>query len=195
MAIDNLSDQAIDLPILDVSDNSKANAERLVKAAVHYGFLYISPHGSPFTRSLIESQFAISKQFFSQTHDDKELYHIGTDNRGWIGMHNERLDPSKDTKEFKEAFNIGELDAQGRPQQRVPGFMSNESGLQQLRTFEDACFETCRLITDLLGLGLEVEDGSDWFSERHGKPGSCTMRLLHYPSLPDVRISCPKHSS
>ena len=103
-------------------------------------------------------------------------------------MHNERLDPSKDTKEFKEALNLGEF-ADGRPQQKLPEFMLSQGSAAQLTAFEDACFKTCEQITDLMGIGLEVEGGKDWFSKRHGKPGSCTTRLLHYPALPTVRSS------
>lgn len=174
----------IQLPILNIGDRSRGNSKCLVDAAVTYGFLYVSPEGTHFTRNLIESQFALSKEFFSQPATEKEHYHVGTDNRGWVGMHNEILDPGKQSKEFKEAFNIGEFDAQGMPQQEMPAFLSTETSLNQLRTFEDVCRQTCNQILDLVGIGLEVEGGDDWFSRRHGKPSGCTTRLLHYPSLP-----------
>jgi len=178
--------EVLDLPIIDVSDTSPNNGKRLVDAAVKYGFLYVSPNGTLFTEPLVQSQFALSERFFAQALSEKEKLKIGTDNRGFTGMHNEILDPSKDTKEFKEAFNIGEFDEANLPQQKMPDWLATGANLEQLSMFEEACRKTCNQILDLIGVGLEVEDGTDWFSKRHGRPSGCTVRLLHYPSLPEV---------
>lgn len=178
------SKQTIDLPIINVSDTSRENAHRLVQAAINYGFCYITPQGTPFSEQLIDSQFQLSKSFFSCPTSEKEKFHVATDNRGWLGMHNEILDPAKDTKEWKEAFNIGEFDADRLPRQQMPGVLSTETALEQLKAFEEACERTCEMFLILMGKGLEVEDGEDWFARRHGRPSGCTVRLLHYPQLP-----------
>lgn len=179
------SGPSIDLPIIDVSDTSSANAHRLVQAAIDYGFCYISPQGTPFSEQLIDSQFELSKSFFACPTSEKEIFHVTTDNRGWLGMHNEILDPAKDTKEWKEAFNIGEFDADRMPRQMMPGVLSTEDALNQLSNFEAACEKTCEMFLTLMGKGLDVEDGEDWFARRHGRPSGCTVRLLHYPQLPE----------
>ncbi|KAK5079040.1 hypothetical protein LTR64_002539 [Lithohypha guttulata] len=177
-------EQSLNLPVIDVSDTSPENGKRLVQAAIDYGFLYVSPEGTPFNEQLIDAQFKLSREFFTCPLSEKEKFHVGTDNRGWLGMHNEILDPAKQSKEFKEAFNIGEFDEERMPQQIMPGCLSTETSLTQLRDFEAACDKTCKMFLDLIGIGLEVEDGLNWFSKRHGRPSGCTMRMLHYPSLP-----------
>lgn len=192
VGVEGSSQDLIQLPIIDVSDTSIENGRRLVDAAIKYGFLYISPEGTLFTESLVQSQFDLSKQFFAQPISEKEKYKIGTDNRGFTGMHNEILDPSKDSKEFKEAFNMGEFDENRLPQQKMPEWLATGENLEQLRSFEIACRTTCNQVLDLIGVGLEVEDGTNWFSRRHGQPSGCTVRLLHYPSLPEVGV-CQHH--
>lgn len=183
------SQRTIDLPIIDVSDTSLENGKRLVQAAIEFGFLYISPKGTKCTEALVNEQFALSKKFFASPASEKQEYHVGTDNRGWLGLHNEVLDPTKNSKEFKEAFNIGEFDQDKMPRQKMPPCLATHDGLQQLREFEAACQSTCTQIMDLIGIGLEVEDGADWFSKRHGQPSACTVRLLYYPSLPEVCLN------
>lgn len=175
----------IQLPVFNVSDVSLENAKRLVNATIKYGFLYISPEGTPFTEDLVSSQFGLSKKFFASPLEEKKTYHVGNTNRGWLGLHNEVLDPTNNPKEFKEGFNIGEF-TDGKPQQRMPPIFSDENAMKQLVAFEDACKETCIKVLDLIGLGLEIEDGKDWFSKRHGQPSGCTVRMLHYPALPEV---------
>lgn len=177
----------IQLPIFDVSDTSLENGKRLVSAAIDYGFLFVSPDGTPLTEDLVGSQFNLSKEFFACPTSEKQKYHVGTDNRGWLGMHNEILDPAHQTKEFKEAFNMGEF-KNGQPQQKMPPILSTEKSMQQLVAFEDACKTTCNMILDLIGQGLEIEDGKDWFSKRHGQPSGCVVRFLHYPTLPAVSL-------
>ena len=178
--------QQLELPIINVSDKSPINARTLIDAAVKYGFLYVSPSGTPFSEDLINNQFNLSKEFFAYSTPQKTEYHVAKDNKGWLGMHNEILDPAKQTKEFKEAFNIGEFDENDEPRQRMPACLSSDEAMRQLRAFQKACERPCGMILDLMGVGLEIEGGYDWFTKRHGRPSGCTVRLLHYPSLPEV---------
>lgn len=178
--------ETVDLPIINVSDTSTTNAKRLVDAAIQYGFLYVSPDGTPFSEGLIDDQFALSKRFFASTLAEKQAYQVKHDNKGWLGMHAEILDPAKQSREFKEALNIGEFDENDLPKQKLPSYLSDGAGLSQLQRFQAACEQTCKMILDLMGIGLDIEDGYDWFSARHGRPSGCTVRMLHYPNLPEV---------
>lgn len=83
---------------------------------------------------------------------------------------------------------MGEFDEDRMPQQKMPEWLADGENLEQLRSFEKACRTTCNQVLDLIGVGLEIEEGTDWFSRRHGQPSGCTVRLLHYPSLPAVCI-------
>jgi isopenicillin N synthase-like dioxygenase len=75
-----------------------------------------------------------------------------------------------------------------------------ESRLAELGEFENACQALSNRILDLLGLGLEVSEPT-FFSARHTQPSGCTVRLLHYPTIPsdvgyqpDVDIRAGAHS-
>ena len=53
----------------------------------------------------------------------------------------------------------------------------------QLQDFDVRCKKLTRRILYLFGLGLAVEPPT-FFSDRHTEP-SCTVRLLHYPPIPE----------
>lgn len=169
----------IDLPIFDISQPSLEIGKKIVAAAEKYGFLYISPKGTPLSEPLVNRQFELSKTFFASPIADKERCKIGPDNRGWTGMHNEILDPENQRKgDFKEAFNMGEFDINGKPSQQMPDCFSDE--VDQLYKFEQACKTTTHWLLDLIGLGLEIEGEKNWFSSRHGKPSGMSPPVLRY---------------
>ncbi|KAJ9654348.1 hypothetical protein H2198_006579 [Neophaeococcomyces mojaviensis] len=176
----------IRLPVFDISEPSERIAKQIVQAAHSYGFLYLDPNGTPLTEELVNREFELSKQFFSSPTSEKEHCKIGPDNRGWTGMHNEILDPAKQRKgDFKEAFNMGEFGDDGQPRQKMPKRLCEVSTLVHLYEFEKACRQTMHKLLDLIGLGLEIDGDDKWFSSRHGSPSGCTVRLLHYPALPE----------
>lgn len=175
--------EAIQLPVIDVSDPSPATGKRLLAAATKYGFLYIDTKGTGFSQEIVDREFELSKQFFALDEKEKESCRIGTNNRGWTGMHNEILDPKNQRKgDFKEAFNIGEFGDDGSPDQTMPQIFNERK--TELFEFEKLCKSTCVQVLDLLAVGLEVEEPK-FFSSRHKKPSGCTVRLLHYPSVPE----------
>lgn len=177
----------IDLPVIDLSDVSRENGKKLVTAAATYGFLYVSPHGTPLTEALVEREFAISREFFSLPLAEKTACAIGVDNRGWTGMHAEILDPAvQRIGDFKEALNLGEFTTTGRPNQSMPPSFQNARREQEMYEFERACCETRDRILDLLALGLDIDQDPRWFSRRHQKDSASTVRLLYYPSIPSV---------
>lgn len=177
---------AIDLPIIDISTFNLGTGKAMLNAATKYGFLYISTPSTTFTPEAIDRQFALSESTFSLPIKDKQQYQIDENNKGWTGMHNEILDPKHQKRgDWKEAFNIGEFSESGSPAQPLPDCLANHTS--QLYDFEVRCRETCGRILDLLALGLEVEgpNSTSFFSDRHTKPSGSTIRLLHYPHVPD----------
>src|SRR5271155_1139243 len=192
------TEDAAQLPVIDISNPSTALGESLINAAEKYGFLYINPNGTGFTEEVVDRQFDLSRKFFSLPISEKNEYMIGDDNRGWTGLHGELLDPSHQKRgDFKEAFNMGEF-VNGKHQQPMPPALS--SHVKELADFEAKCKSLCRQIFRLIATGLQMSD-VDWFSSRHHSPSGCTVRLLHYPALPagtdlddSVDIRCGAHS-
>jgi isopenicillin N synthase-like dioxygenase len=179
------STSAVRLSVIDVSDPSAETGKQLLAAATKYGFLYINTKGTGFTEALVNREFELSKEVFALSTEEKDECHISKNNanRGWTGMHNETLDPKNQRKgDFKEAFNIGEFTADGNAQQPLPRALSDHE--DELWEFEKLCKSTCNKVLDLLAMGLEVEEPK-FFSSRHTSPSGCTVRLLHYPSIPD----------
>lgn len=176
----------IDLPIIDISNFDIATGKVMLDASIKYGFLYIATPSTVFTPEVIDRQFALSEQAFALPSTDKQQYQIDENNKGWTGMHNEILDPKHQKRgDWKEAFNVGEFTESGWPNQPLPECLSSHAS--QLYDFETKCRQTCARILDLLALGLEVEgeDPTNFFTVRHTKPSGSTTRLLHYPSVPD----------
>ncbi|RVX65907.1 hypothetical protein B0A52_10214 [Exophiala mesophila] len=189
---------AIQLPIIDITNPTTTVGAQMLKAAREFGFLYIDPKGTAFTEDLVNRQFELSRQLFSLPDSDKEKCRINRSNRGWTGMGGETLDPRTQRRgDLKEAFNMGEF-INGRPEQPLPDLL--ERNIELLSEFEASCRKVAAQILDLLGLGLQIEDGQ-FFSSRHTQPSGCIFRLLHYPLLaqdsdydPDVDIRAGAHS-
>ncbi|EXJ94199.1 hypothetical protein A1O1_02592 [Capronia coronata CBS 617.96] len=170
------------LPVIDISEFSVEVGKQLFDAATRYGFLYIDTKGTGFTEGMVDQEFELSREFFALPEAQKEQWRINETNRGWTGMHGEILDPNSQRKgDFKEAFNIGEF-MNGKPSQPMPHTL--EAHIDELAQFERTCKKVCDRIQDLLGLGLEVEE-PNFFSSRHTQPSGCTVRFLHYPSVPE----------
>jgi len=82
-------------------------------------------------------------------------------------------------------------------------FFPHESDIS---VFSNYCHDLCVKILKLFAIGLKVDEkegGEHWLSSRHDprKPSGCTLRLLHYPSIPedadyqpDVDIRAGAHS-
>ncbi|EXJ75139.1 uncharacterized protein A1O5_01835 [Cladophialophora psammophila CBS 110553] len=192
---------AIQLPVIGISDFTVEVGKKVLEAATTFGFLYIDTNGTGFTESIVDREFAFSRQFFALPEAEKEPCRIDNTNRGWTGMHGEILDPKTQRKgDFKQAFNIGAF-LDGKPQQPLPKFL--ESRIDELAEFERTCKQVCDRVLDLLGLGLEVEE-PNFFSSRHTQPsgfdvragahsdyGSITL-LFQRPSQPGLQIRTPE---
>lgn len=179
--------QTINLPIIDISKFDLETGKNTVAAAIKYGFLYVTTSSTPFTKTIVNRQFDLSKQLFDLPGSEKERYHIDETNRGWTGVHNEILDPQRQKRgDWKEAFNIGEFTVDGKPTQKLPDLLQKQTSA--LLEFETCVRETCNRVLDLIALGLEVRGGERFFSERHTKPSGSTVRLLHYPSVQGAEV-------
>lgn len=69
---------------------------RYRQACKEFGFFYLENHGVP--AEVMEKVFQGSKAFFSLGQDDKMSVKAGKNNRGWTPMHEEMLEPAKQTK-------------------------------------------------------------------------------------------------
>lgn len=174
--------EAIQLPVIDVSNFGTDVGKQMLDAATRFGFLYISTNGTGFTEDVVDRHFQLSQQLFALPESEKAAYRIDHSNQGWVGMQAEILDPKSQRRgDFKQGFNMGEF-RNGKPQKPLPSVL--EESLEDLAAFETKCQQLCSRILDLLALGLEVEEPG-FFSSRHTQPSGCTVRLLHYPAIPE----------
>ncbi|KAL6248511.1 hypothetical protein RBB50_004766 [Rhinocladiella similis] len=186
------SGESIDLPLFDISHETPELGKALVDAAAKWGFLWIA--GSPdaenrddkggydLDEDLVDHVFEISRAFFLKASTAEKNQCRIKDNRGFVGMHVESLDPSKHQRgDFKQAFNLAEPDpSTGKWRQRIPSaFQKND---QVLRDFHTRCRSMSTRILRLIAVGLDMED-VDWLVRFHDKAPQ-TSRFLHYPMLP-----------
>jgi isopenicillin N synthase-like dioxygenase len=177
----NADNDILQLPIIDVSNPTAETGREMINAAAKYGFLYIDTKGTGFTEDIVNREFDLSKQFFSSSAAEKQECLIDKTNKGWTGMHGELLDPKTQRKgDFKEAFNMGDF-VNGKPTQPMPKSLTLH--VDELADFNQRCKSLCHLILELFAQGLDIED-KNFFTSRHTEP-SCTVRLLHYPAIPE----------
>ncbi|KAJ9634988.1 hypothetical protein H2204_005943 [Knufia peltigerae] len=186
------SGETIDLPLFDISHETPKLGKELVEAAAKWGFLWIAGSPDPdnggdrsgydLNEDIVDRVFDISRTFFMEASAYEKDHCKIKDNRGFVGMHIESLDPSKHQRgDFKQAFNLAEPDpTTGQWRQPIPSaFQTND---QTLQDFHARCRSTATRVLRLIALGLEMED-VDWLVRFHdGAPQA--SRFLHYPMLP-----------
>jgi isopenicillin N synthase-like dioxygenase len=181
-----------DVPLIDVAGLAAPDeaARRDVAAALGAacrgpGFFLATGHGIPETARA--DLFAAARAVFALPPPAKAALSIrhSPHNRGYVGLAEEQLDPSKPQQDCKEAFNIGlelppddpELLA-GRPFRganrwpELPGFRA-----ATLAWF-DACWALGRRLHR--GFALDLGLAEDFFDRRLDRP-MATLRLLRYP--------------
>lgn len=167
------------MAVVDVSEINQETADKLVEAASTLGFIFIE--GSGFTKQDIDGAFDLSKRFFELPFEEKNQVPIDPSNHGYSAMNVENLDPQYNTKgDPKEAFNFGNF-VNGRPEKPIPKFFENN--IDQLSELEQKCHALSSRLLTLLGLGLKIETGSEWFADRHkaNEPSGSILRFLFYP--------------
>ncbi len=182
------------IPIIDIAplvngspEQAQAVAKALGTACRDVGFFYISGHGVP--PELMARVFGTSAAFFGGPAAIREsaTFTGPGNNRGYIRLGGEALDPSKPA-DVKEAFNIGlELapdDPELPPVRRfgapiswpdMPGFPQHHARLFQPGLAAGGA--TC-----IAGLRSNLGLAPDFFESKLDKP-IATLRLLHYPPV------------
>ncbi|TGO73711.1 hypothetical protein BELL_0338g00100 [Botrytis elliptica] len=184
------------IPVIDISGSVPQSevAKQLVDAAATFGFVYIKNLGKDIPVDAIDRTFELSRKFFSSPIEEKLPCKIANNNRGWSGMHTEKLDEKN--QRVRDFVN-------GKAEQPLPPSLSPHES--ELNEFQLYCHKLCLKLLTLFAIGLEIDPaagGSDWFSSRHhGGTTGCILRLLYYPSLPpnsdyqpDVDIRAGAHS-
>lgn len=172
------------IPVFSLSNIESFQEEEKLAAQIfdvckEIGFFYVIDHGiDPET---IRGAFQQAKELFNS--DEKfALPYVTEANRGYISQDREVLS-KKGHHDLKEAFNIGNVveDPAWKHKNKWP------STLPRFRPVFDDFFLRChnlsRRILRLFTYGLKVD--RDFFDRSHHNNPS-TMRLLHYPVVPNV---------
>lgn len=179
------------IPVIDISplvSGSPAQAQAVAKALGHacrdVGFFYISGHGVP--PALMKRVFEASAAFFTGPASIREAVSFSGpgDNRGYIRLGGETLDPGK-PPDVKEAFNIGlelppdDPEMLARAPFRAANLWPDVPDFRE--TMLDYFNGVWRLGRDLhRGFALDLGLEPNYFETRLDRPNA-TLRLLHYP--------------
>jgi isopenicillin N synthase-like dioxygenase len=179
------------IPVIDISplvDGSLAQAQAVAKALGQacrdVGFFYIAGHGVP--PALMKRVFDTSAAFFTGPASIREAVSFSGpgDNRGYIRLGGETLDPGK-PPDVKEAFNIGLELPPDDPQMLARAPFRAANLWPEMPDFRDTMLDyfnrVWRLGRDLhRGFAIDLGLAPDYFETRLDRPNA-TLRLLHYP--------------
>ncbi|KAJ7217615.1 thymine dioxygenase [Mycena rebaudengoi] len=180
-------------PFLDGS-NKQGVANEILSSFKQVGFVYLLNHGLP--QDQIAKMFAVSKEFFAQSTEVKELAPhppSGTHHRGYSAPGREKIpQPTfigegvirRTVPDVKEHFECGREDDAVRPNIWLPdGILSGmrETCLEFFWLYHEVEMNVLRALA--VGFGLS----EDYFTQYHGKADN-QLRLLHYPSVPAEAI-------
>jgi isopenicillin N synthase-like dioxygenase len=179
------------IPVIDISPlaggspaQAQAVAKALGQACRDVGFFYISGHGVP--AALMKRVFDTSAAFFTGPASIREAVSFSGpgDNRGYIRLGGETLDPGK-PPDVKEAFNIGLELPSDDPEMLAHAPFRAANLWPEMPDFRDTMLDyfdrVWRLGRDLhRGFALDLGLEPDYFETRLDRPNA-TLRLLHYP--------------
>jgi isopenicillin N synthase-like dioxygenase len=179
------------IPVIDVSplvDGSAAQAQAVARALGQacrdVGFFYISGHGV--APALMKRVFDSSAAFFTGPASIRDAVSFSGpgDNRGYIRLGGETLDPGK-PPDVKEAFNIGLELPPDDPEMLARAPFRAANLWPKMPDFRDTMLDyfnrVWRLGRDLhRGFALDLGLEPDYFETRLDRPNA-TLRLLHYP--------------
>jgi isopenicillin N synthase-like dioxygenase len=175
------------LPIIDMTADESALADRIGDAARNIGFFYLTGHG--IDAALTAAVFAGAQRFFALPTDVKEHQSIkrSLHNRGYVAIEEESLDPTKPA-DLKEAFNIGlDLDASdprvvaGEPFRGVNLWPDIPGWRETMLAYFDAVWALGRRLHRAIALDLGLDPA--FFDDKLDQP-MATLRLLCYPPPP-----------
>jgi isopenicillin N synthase-like dioxygenase len=179
------------IPVIDISglvagdpDGLEHAAREIGAAARDVGFFAIAGHGIP--DGVREGIFAASRTLFALPTAEKETLAIerAGNNRGWVRLGGEALDPSRPA-DLKEAFNIGlelppdDPDIVGRRPFRGPNAWPDLPGWRStVLDYFDRVWALGRLLHRAIATDLRLPPG--FFEDKLDRP-LATLRLLRYP--------------
>ncbi|WP_339799229.1 2-oxoglutarate and iron-dependent oxygenase domain-containing protein [uncultured Marinobacter sp.] len=168
-------------PFMDGTESSRrAVAGQMRQASKEWGFFYLAQCGMPQTQ--LADAFSASRSFFSLPIEEKNrvAWQNAQSNRGYVGIRRERLDPSR-PGDLKEAFNLA-------PEEPGPDAPRNlwPSGHGRFKDVMSGFLEECICTADrvLEAFALALDQSADFFVDAHSHHHH-TLRLLHYPPLPE----------
>ena len=151
------------------------------------GFFYVAGHRVP--QPLIDETFAAAARFFGLPAGDKTKLSItrSPHNRGYVGVVEEKLDPSKPA-DLKQAFNIG-LDMSphhpdvlaGKPFRGVNFWPDDARFKAACLAYFDAAWSLGRDLHRAISVDLGLAE--NFFEDKLDAP-MATLRLLNYPARP-----------
>ena len=179
------------IPVIDVTslrtratDGERAVAREIGDACRGIGFFYITGHG--IASETLASVFRLSQEFFTAPASVRNQTRFSgpADNRGFISLGGETLDPGK-PPDLKEAFNIGlELAADDPDLLAKKPFRARNlwPDVPQFRATMLDYFDRMWALGLTLHRAFALDLGLDpaFFDSKFKKP-MATLRLLHYP--------------
>ncbi|KAB8360693.1 hypothetical protein FH972_024430 [Carpinus fangiana] len=162
MMVSQTGEAAAQIPVVDL--NSDDAAQKMLRAAIDFGFIFVKHQDLELTPDNVEVQRSICRTAKGKGGVLYPLRQVRK--KPWLGR----------------AFNIGEF-VGGKAQQSFPlplRFHEVELGL-----FFGKCHALCNQILELLAEGLEIpleDGGKEWFRSRHDQdqsPSGSVLRLLY----------------
>ena len=195
------------IPVIDVAvlrsgspSDTAAVAKAMGRACRNVGFFYIAGHGV--APQLLSRVFNLTAAFFALPLELRQAvtFRGPGDNRGYIGIGGESLDPTS-APDVKEAFNIG-LELAPDDPELLSGAPFRAANLwPQLPGFRDTMLEYYNRLWHLgrdlhRGFAIDLGQAPEYFECKLDKPNA-TLRLLHYPLVkgpPDGRLGAGVHT-
>jgi isopenicillin N synthase-like dioxygenase len=181
------------IPVIDVAGLYRGGSVGLAETAATIGaacrdtgFFYVGGHHVP--PALMQAVFAAAQDFFRQPASVKqEAGFDRANNRGYIRMGGEALDPSKPA-DLKEAFNIGlelapgDADLLAKMPFRGANLWPDIPGFRQtMLDYFDAVLALGRDLHRAFAVDLSLDP--EFFAPSFTR-SLATLRLLHYPPAP-----------
>ncbi|MHB2168866.1 isopenicillin N synthase family dioxygenase [Alsobacter sp. R-9] len=189
-----MPDASATIPVIDLwalragaPDALETTAAAIGDAARGIGFFLVTGHGVADT--LQRQMFDASRQLFELPLAEKERLSIekAGNNRGWVRLGGEALDPSKPA-DLKEAFNIGlDLPADhpditaGRPFRGLNVWPDLPGWREAALAYFDAVWRLGVALHEPIAVDLGLP--RTWFADKLDRP-LATLRLLRYPPAP-----------
>lgn len=177
------------IPVIDISGaitggRIKDVAASIYSAATDHGFFYISGHG--IDQSLLDTAFAVSKDFFALPEAQKETVSVDTHQRGWMAQGMSHLQGAK-THDLKEVFFWGTETSPedpdvlaGKPLVAINQWPSVVFPRleTELRPYYDALCEVARHVMSAIAVSLDQPE--TFFSACYENP-LARGQLVYYP--------------